>query len=96
MCLKLEIEVGMVPVGIYLFKVNIENNRAMWKICSKLTIKIVKQIHLPVVFIFTHCSGVFIVDFGKVNAGWELYTHSANHSDILGFLSLTLNMYCDC
>ena len=27
------------PVSIYLFKVNIENNRAMSKICSKLKIK---------------------------------------------------------
>ena len=58
------------PIGIYLFKVNDESTTAMYKICSKLTIKTSqgRHEHRPGVFIvnfekISHCSGVFMVDF---------------------------------
>ena len=53
------------PAGIYLFKVNNGSTRAISEICSKLTIK------TPELWTdFTHCSGVFIVDFEQVNTSW--------------------------
>ena len=66
-----------VPAGIYLHIVNNGKPRALYEICSKLTIKTPEQRHWhrSGVFIlnfeyFTHCSGVSIVDFEQVNVGW--------------------------
>ena len=47
----------------YLAKVNNRNTRARCYICSKLT----------------PCSRVSIVNFGQVNAGWELLLVSADN-----------------
>ena len=51
--------ITMSPYGIYLFKVN-RNNRAICKICSKLTIKTPERS-------LSHCSGVFIVNFEQIS-----------------------------
>ena len=45
-----------IPAGIYLFKFSKGNTSKMGENCSKLTITD-----------FTHCTGVFIVDFEQVN-----------------------------
>ena len=67
-----------IPVGNYMFKVNNRNTRARCKICSKLTIKTPerRQWRRSGVFIdnfehFTPCSKVPIINFEKVNAGWD-------------------------
>ena len=52
------------PVSNYMFKVNNRNNRTMWKICSKLTIKTPERRY------FTPSSSVFIVNFEQVNVYW--------------------------
>ena len=52
-----------IPVGIYMFKVNNRNTRIRCEICSKLTLKTQERC--------CHCSGVFIVNFEQVNAGWD-------------------------
>ena len=44
------------PADIYLFRVNNGNARTMFQICSD----------------FTHCIGIFIVDFELVSAGWGI------------------------
>ena len=51
------------PADIYLLKVNNGNTRARFEICSELTIKTLEQRQW-------RCSGVFIVNFDHVNAGW--------------------------
>ena len=50
------------PAGIPLFKVNNKNTRAMFKTCSKLTIKTPERRH-------RRCSSVFNVNFEQVPAG---------------------------
>ena len=54
------------PTGFSLLKVNSGHCRAMREICSKLT-KILERRHDSLTLerrrVFTHCSGVFIVDF---------------------------------
>ena len=62
------------PAGIYLFEVNNGNTRTMCEICSKLTIKTREGSHWN----YTNCSGVFIVNFEQVNAGWIRYDEYAN------------------
>ena len=47
----------VVPAGNYMLKVNNKNTRARCEMFSKLTIKT--------------CSGVSIVNFEQVNAGWD-------------------------
>ena len=49
-----------------MFKVNNRNTRTRYEICSKLTIKIPERRHW-------RRSGIFIVNFEQVNAGWEEY-----------------------
>ena len=63
--------------GIYLIKVSNRNITAMCEICSKSTVKTPKrrQGHrLMSLFVFltdfTHCSGVFDIDFAQVSAIW--------------------------
>ena len=51
------------PAGIYLLKVNNRNTRTRREICSKLTIKTPERRHW-------RRSGVFIVNFEQVIAGW--------------------------
>ena len=51
------------PTDIYLLKVNNGNTRTRFEICSELTIKTLEQRQWC-------CSGVFIVNFDHVNAGW--------------------------
>ena len=46
--------------GIYLFKFNNGNNKAISEICSKLTIKTLERHQW-------HCSGAFIVNFEQVS-----------------------------
>ena len=48
------------PAGIYLFKANNKNTRTMRKICSKLTLKTLKQRHW-------RRSGVFIVKSEQIS-----------------------------
>ena len=62
----------MLP-GNYIFKVNNKNTRTRCEICSKLTIKIPEQTYL------TPSSGVSIVNFEHVIAGW-VCTSSREHS----------------
>ena len=52
------------PAGKYMFKVNCRRTRTRCEICSKLTIKTLERPQW-------RCSGVFIVNFEQVNAGWE-------------------------
>ena len=54
------------PAGIYLLKVKNRNTRTMCEICWKLTIKTPEQRHW-------RRSGVFIVNFEHVIAGWEIF-----------------------
>ena len=49
-----------IPAGIYLLKVNNKNIRAMFEICSKLTIKIPERRH-------SGRSGIFIVNFEHIS-----------------------------
>ena len=49
----------------YMFKVNNRNTRTRCERWSKLTIKTPERRY------FTSCSGVFVVKFKQVNAGWE-------------------------
>ena len=57
-----------IPVGNYMFKVNNRNTITRCEICSKLTIKAPEWYHAP-------CSGVFILNFEQVNAGWDKYKY---------------------
>ena len=68
--LKSKIRAVCFPIGIYLCKVNDESTRAMYKICSKLTIKTSEGRHEHRLGVFilnfeqiSHCSGVFMADF---------------------------------
>ena len=63
----------LIPVDIYLFKVNNRNTRTRCEICSKLTIKIQEQREY-----FTPCSSVSIVNFEQVNADWDAKKSWAN------------------
>ena len=57
----------MLPVAIYLFKVNNRNTRARCEICSKLAIK------KPEPLLLTYCtpySSVSAVNFKQVNDDW--------------------------
>ena len=69
---------GSSPTGIYLFKVSNGNTRLMSEIYSKLTIKTPDIVDVVLVSFllkdFIPCSGVSIVDFEKVNAGWIIFT----------------------
>ena len=61
-----------------MFKVNNRNTRKRCEICSKLTIKI-RGVVLDIFIVnFEHiphlCSGVSIVNFELVNAGWVTLT----------------------
>ena len=53
-----------------MFKVNNRNTRARCEICSELTIKIPEQRQW-------RRSGIFIVNFKQVNAGWDILQLSA-------------------
>ena len=59
------------PVGNYMFKVN-KNTRAMYEICSELTMK-TPELESSLLTLniqhFTHCSSVFIVNSKQVNTG---------------------------
>ena len=50
---------NIISAGNYMFKVNNRNPRTKCETCSKLTIKIQD----------------FVVNFEKVNAGWDLFLH---------------------
>ena len=52
------------PVGIYLLKVNNTNNGTRCEICSKLTMKTERH--------HWRRSGVFIVNFERVNVDWAV------------------------
>ena len=54
------------PAGIYLLKVNNRNTRTRCEICSKLTINTPERRQW-------RRSGVFIVNFEQVNAGWVAF-----------------------
>ena len=58
------------PVGNYMLKVNSKNTRTRCEICLKLTIKTTER---------PDCcrSGVVIVNFEQVNAGWEVLIKGA-------------------
>ena len=56
---------SLYPAGIYMFKVNNRNTRTSCEIRSKLTIKTPEQRQWS-------RSGVFIVNFEHVIAGWVL------------------------
>ena len=56
---------SVIPVNIYLFKVNNGNTRERCKICSKLTIEVNTRGY------FTPCSSVSTVDFEQVNVSWD-------------------------
>ena len=79
------------PAGIYLFKVYNGNTRAICDICLKLSIKTPEHVHeVPLTLIvnfviyFTHCSGVFIVEFEQGNVSWycSIYSQCSNHVQI--------------
>ena len=70
----------MIPVGIYMFKVNNRNNRTRCEICSKLTIKTLECSKLA---IKTPCSIVSIVNFEHVNSDWDVTKNSLGQSYIL-------------
>ena len=67
-------EILIIPIDIYLFKVNNGNTRAMREICSTLTIKTPERL-LLILNRFTYCSGISIVDFEQVNADWNSFKH---------------------
>ena len=50
----------VIPTGIYLFKVDYENARALCEICSKLTKKAPVQGQ-------SRCTGVFIVNLEQIS-----------------------------
>ena len=50
---------NIISAGNYMFKVNNRNPRTSCETCSKLTIKIPDS----------------VVNFEKVNAGWDLFLH---------------------
>ena len=63
-----------------MLKVNNVNTKTICEICSKLTIKTPDRRHLCRSDIFmvnfeqiSHCFGVSIVGFERVNAGWEVF-----------------------
>ena len=75
------------PINTYLFKVNNGNTKAIYEICLKLTLDILKrhQCRHSGVFIdnFEHILciflGVSIVDFQQVNADWDMPLEPANN-----------------
>ena len=54
-----------------MFKVNNRSTRAKYGICLKLTIETTERRKLP-------CSGVSIVKFEQVNAGWVRFTRAVS------------------
>ena len=56
-----------------MFNVNNRNTRTRCEICSKLTTKIPERRHGVVWTYFTPCSSDSIVNFERVNAGWDRY-----------------------
>ena len=62
------------PVGIYLFKVNSGNTRTMCENLSNLIIKTPGRCQ------WRCCSGVYIVDFEQINAGWFMKPVLKNYS----------------
>ena len=56
--------------GNYMFKVNYKNNRASSEICSYV-VGVALSLFLTLNTFHT-LSGVFIVNFEKANAGWEI------------------------
>ena len=58
-------------IGKHFFKANNGNARTMCEISLKLTVKIPENVIYLVIMSFLRCSGVCIVDFKQVNAGWD-------------------------
>ena len=52
-------QTSIIPVGIYLLKLNNRNTRTRCEICSKLTMELIP------------CSSVSIVNFENLIAGWD-------------------------
>ena len=76
----------LIPVGIYLFKVNSRNTRTRCKICSKLIRQMPEQRQgvAPVSLLFTLNTftlsfSVIIVNIKQVNAYWD--DHGTNNDD---------------
>ena len=71
---------GEEVLSLYLFKVNNGNTRTVCEICSKITIKtplttLLMSLWCLYLYLWadlTHWSGVSIVDFEQINAGWEV------------------------
>ena len=72
---------GPFPASIYLIKVSNENTKTGCEICSKLTIKAVKQwqwchsgffVFCYLWTIFTQCSNIFIVEFEQADDNWVI------------------------
>ena len=57
---------GVLSAGIYLFKVNNENTRTVFDICSKLTIKIPKRRHKSYFIVFS-------VNFEKISHMFQVF-----------------------
>ena len=71
--------ISLLKIGLTLFVQSQQGNtRAMYEICSKLTINTTEQHHWKSIWcldcyfltIFTHCSGVSDFESEDVNAGW--------------------------
>ena len=85
-------------VSIYSFQVNKRNTRAMCKICSNVTIKRLQRPPLDVtpfwcLFVnltlyIIQCSGIFIVDFERSNAGWVSWIGKPGHSFSKGIFTI--------
>ena len=74
-----------IPAGMYLLKVNDRDTRARYKIFSKLIIKIPEQPHW-------RRSGIFIVNFEHVIAGWDyIYCQEKTSHEIQSKLTFFLN-----
>ena len=75
-CTKLRI-IGLtsiMPVSIYLLKVNYRNNRTRWEICSKFKIKTPERrlwLYCKLSTYFTPCSSASIANFEHAIAGWD-------------------------
>ena len=66
--------VNLYPDGIYMFKVNNRNSRAMCEICLKLKIKTPER----------HRRRLSIVDFKQVNPGWvNTHTYHIGYTFVL-------------
>ena len=70
----LKIENITASTSIYLFKLYNGNTRTMSEVCSTSTIKTPTEwSHVFILLtlnIFTHCSGVFIIEVKQINACW--------------------------